>query len=170
MEILKIGDRITVNCKGIKEVVNATIEGFKTLPSGKELVVITTKNGNRFPVEKKQIVKENIIKVSGKLETYKSESFNMWDEKEDRALVFQATLKSKNATIKELETLFDSLMDYMSEELDINIWNCPNVEEFENEIIYSDGFGLDYQHGDMKSIKNDIMDTWKAAKKNFNIK
>jgi hypothetical protein len=173
MEILKIGDRITVNCKGIKEVVNATIEGFKTLPSGKELAIITTKNGNRFPVGKNQIVKvkENVIKASGKITIEKWEELNTFDEVEKRYLDCTITLTNKSGSMEELEDLFNKVVDFMENaDSDIKFLRCPAQLEEQNRICYSDSFLIEYEHGSMKDIKEYIADTWKEAKKKFNIK
>ena len=171
MENIQIGDRITVNCKGIKEVVKATIEGFKTLPSGKELVIINTKNGNKFPIEKNQIVKENVIKASGKITIEKYEDVNMWGDVKNRYLNYYITLTTKNGSKKNLDSLYDKVISFMeNKDSDINFNRCPVEEEEQDKIYYTDGFLIQYEHGSMKDIKEYIADIWKETKKEFNIK
>lgn len=167
--IYKVGEEVTVKLNGIEEPVNATIEGFKTLPSGKELVIITTENGNRFPVEKKQ-VKENIIKASGKITIEKYEDVNMWEEVENRYLNYYITLTTKNGSKKNLESLYDKVVNFMeNKDSDIKFNRCPTEEEEQDKIYYTDGFLIPYEYGNMKDIKEYIRDIWKETKKEFNI-
>lgn len=50
MKNLKIGERIVIKPKHISELTRAEIIDFKTLKSGKELIIVHTENGNKFPI------------------------------------------------------------------------------------------------------------------------
>jgi len=55
MENLKIGQQITIQPKHIREVVKAEIVDFKTIKSGKELIIVHTENGNKFPISVNEV-------------------------------------------------------------------------------------------------------------------
>lgn len=65
MKNLKIGERIVIKPKHINTLTRAEIIDFKTLKSGKELIIIKTENGNKFPItvnEVKEVSKMGDLK------------------------------------------------------------------------------------------------------------
>jgi len=166
MKNVKIGEQIKIIPKHLTEATMARVEGFKTLKSGKELIIITTENGNKFPITKNEIVNTQ-IKVTGKIEECKQESFDFFGDREARVLAFYPTLSTKNGSLEDLENIFNSIAKYMEEELDVEFARCPYDEELNGVVKYGDSFHIEYVHGDMKSLKKEVMTVWKEAKKIF---
>ncbi len=167
MKTLKVGERISIKPKAIKETCKATITGFKTLPSGKELIIVVTEKGNKFPITTQEIVKEAI---SGRIEAVKSEDVNHWGEVEKRYLIFYTTLSSKNSSFEALEDTLYNVAEYMESKLDIEFSYCPYQDDYKNIKSYGDGFYIEYNHGDMMDIKKEVMQAWKEAKKIYNVR
>jgi hypothetical protein len=166
MKNVKIGEQIKIIPKHLTEVTVARVEAFKTLKNGKELIVVTTENGNKFPITVNEIVNTE-VKITGKVEQGKHESFDFFGDREERALAFYPTLITKNGSLEDLERAFDLIAKYMEEELDITFSKCPYDEELNGEIKYGDGFHIEYAYGDMKEAKKEVMAVWKEAKKIF---
>lgn len=166
MKNLKIGEQIKIMPRPFKKAVAAKIESFKTLEDGKELAIVTTENGNTFPVTADEIVNTK-VKITGKMEQLKHESFDFFGDREERTLAFYPTLTTKNGSLEDLERAFDLIAEYMKKELDITFSRCPYDEEFNGVIKYGDSFYIEYTHGDMKEIKKEVMVVWKEAKKIF---
>ena len=169
MEYIK-GQVITVLPKGLKETTKATITGFKTLPSGKELIIIVTEDGLKFPITVNEIVKKKAAKVSGRIEASKSEITDMWGDVEKRYLTFYATLTSKELNAEELQELFCRVADYMKEKHGLSFCGCPYDLGDKETAIFGDAIEVEYFHGDMKEAKAEIMEAWKDTKKHFNIR
>lgn len=169
---LLIGQVITVLPKGLKETTKATITGFKTLPSGKELIIIVTEDGLRFPITLNEIVKKvaKKPKVSGRIEASKSEITDMWGDVEKRYLTFYTQLTSKDLKIEELQELFYKVADYMRKQHGLSFCGCPYDLGDEKTAIFGDAIEVEYFHGDMKEAKTEIMEAWKDTKKHFKIR
>lgn len=111
-------------------------------------------------VNHKDIIIGNAIKGSAKIE------FGKFEDDEKRFLTIDITTKSNN--IENAENLLDKITELMeSYENYINFSRC-HAEINENTI--SDGFILEYEHGEMKDKKEYIKDLFKQAKKELNIR
>lgn len=58
MKNLKVGLVITVQPKHTKEIIKAEIKDFKILKNGKQLIIIKSEKGNKYPITKNEIVEE----------------------------------------------------------------------------------------------------------------
>lgn len=58
MKNLKVGQVITVQPKHTKEIIKAEIKDFKTLKNGKQLIIIKSEKGNKYPITKNEILEE----------------------------------------------------------------------------------------------------------------
>lgn len=106
-------------------------------------------------------IRDAKIKGSAKIDFNKFE-----DDDNKRFLTIDITTKSNN--IENAESLLDKITELMeSYENYINFSRC-NAEINENTI--SDGFILEYEHGEMKDTKEYIKDLFKQAKKELNIR
>ena len=112
-------------------------------------------------------IREEKIKVTGKIEQEKFESFDMFGDREDRVLAFFTTLSAKNGSLEDLEKIFDQIVKYMEKELDVEFARCPFEEEYDGVVKYGDSFHIEYAYGDMKEAKKEVMTVWKEAKKIF---
>ena len=170
MKQYKLNQVITVLPKGWNRTTKATITGFKTLPNGKELIIIVTEGGLSFPITVNEIVKKKAAKVSGKIEVVKSEVEDMWGDREKRYLTFYAQLTSKDLTSEELQELFDQVADYIEEQHGLSFSGCPYDLGDQETAIYGDAIDVEYFHGDMAETKKEIIAAWKDAKKHFKIR
>lgn len=171
MEYIK-GQVITVLPRAWKRTTKATIEDFKTLPNGKELIIITTDGGLSFPITLNEIVKKvtKKPKVSGRIEASKSETTDMWGDVEKRYLTFYAQLTSKDLKIEELQELFYKVADYMRKQHGFSFCGCPYDLGDEKTAIFGDAIEVEYFHGDMTEAKAEIIEAWKDTKKHFKIR
>lgn len=105
-------------------------------------------------------IRDEKIKGSSKIE------FGKFEDDDKRFLTVDITTKSNN--LENAENLLDKITELMeSYENYINFSRC-NAEINENTI--SDGFILEYEHGEMKDTKEYIRDLFKQAKKELNIR
>ena len=112
-------------------------------------------------------IRDEKVKITGRMEQGKHESFDLFGDREERTLAFYPTLTTKNGSLEDLERVFDLIAKYMEEELDITFSKCPYDEELNREIKYGDSFHIEYAYGDMKEAKKEVMAVWKEAKKIF---
>jgi len=107
--------------------------------------------------------KEEEVKITGRLKRAKG------IEEGNRVLSFYVKLSSKNGSLEDLENKFNSVMEYMENELGVVFTGYPYYQE-EGEKEYADNFNIVYSHGDMKQLKRRIKKVWKKAKEMFGIK
>ena len=142
-----------------KTVFTFTVKGQKqTFNTMKELVEAKRQlNANGQNVDLYSIKKEEVkVKASASLE-FDSYTF----EESDRTLTAYVNVKSEEA-----EAVFNALASIMEAELGESFMGCP-VEE---NGYYSDGITVEYVHGSMTSIKEDIKHVFKMAKASLGIR
>lgn len=143
-----------------KTVFTFTVKGQKqTFNTIKELVEAKRQlQANGQNVDAHSIKKEEVkVKASASLEfdSYTSE------DAEKRTLTAYINVKSEQA-----EEVFTALASIMEAELGEYFMGCP----LEETGLYSDGITVDYEHGSMTSIKEDIKHVFKMAKKQLGIR
>lgn len=145
-----------VNGKEIKcEIVNPKYNDVSA-----EVKILEHFEGAYAIVNHKDIIIENAIKGSAKIE------FGKFEDDEKRFLTIDIATKSNN--IENAESLLDKITELMeSYENYIKFSRC-NATVGKDSI--SDGFILEYNHGEMKDTKEYIKDLFKQAKKELNIK
>ena len=113
-------------------------------------------------------IKMYVILTDKKIKGSATISFGTFynDYNDKRYIAVDITAKSK--TLENAKKILDIIIKKMeaSEELEINFHRCP-AEEF-NSI--NDGFILEYEHGEMKDIKQSIKDIFKQTKKDLCIR
>lgn len=142
-----------------KTVFTFTVKGQKqTFNTMKELVEAKRQlNANGQNVDLHSIKREEVkVKASASLE-FDSYTF----EESDRTLTAYVNVKSEEA-----EVVFNALASIMEAELGESFMGCP-VEE---NGYYSDGITVEYVHGSMTSIKEDIKHVFKMAKASLGIR
>lgn len=89
----------------------------------------------------------------------------------DRSLEIWVTVKGKEQN--KVDEILDSIRDIMENELQIDGFKfdyCPNSDEINGKFESNDGMTIEYKHGDMKEIKDDIKEAFKTAKKQLGIR
>ena len=108
------------------------------------------------------LLSENKIKGSASISFGKFEN----DYNEKRYLTVDITTKS--STLKNSKILLNAIIKKLEtcNKLEINFYGCPAEE---GKTI-TDGFVLEYEHGEMTDIKQYIKDIFKQAKKDLCIR
>lgn len=90
---------------------------------------------------------------------------------DSRNLDIIVTVKGNNQ--EQTKSIFYEIQSIMEDELQlykIEFAGCPNNEEFNGKYEYSDIANIEYEHGSMKEIKDDIKEAFKTAKKQLGIR
>ena len=108
------------------------------------------------------LLSENKIKGSASISFGKFEN----DYNEKRYLTVDITTKS--STLKNAKILLDAIIKKLEacNKLEINFYGCPAEEEK----TITDGFVLEYEHGEMTDIKQYLKDIFKQTKKDLCIR
>lgn len=115
-------------------------------------------------VNKADIVKEEKqnLKGSAKIE------FGKFIDEDNNKRYFEVwvTIDLKNDFKSDLEDVYENMVKLMEDNLIIDFFRCP--DETDNKI--ADGFLVDFEYGEMKDKKQEIIDVFKQVKKELNIK
>ena len=106
------------------------------------------------------------IKGSASIKFSKYEDVNIFEEVEQRYIAIDITTKSN--IIENAKILLDLIIEKM-QKLDEEIKFCLCPSEVGNNSI-SDGFVLEYYHGEATDTKNYIKDLFKQVKKDLKIR
>ena len=139
----------TFTVKGQKQTFNT----MKELVEAKRELIANGTNVDLYSIKKEEVK----VKASASIEfdSYTSE------DAEKRTLTAYVTVKSEQA-----EEVFMALASIMEAELGESFMWCP----LEEDGVYTDGITVDYEHGSMTSIKEDIKHVFKMAKKQLGIR
>lgn len=117
--------------------------------------------------------KHGARKCSAKLDFTKWEKVDFFDEVEDRYI--NVNIEITGTSVEEVNEAYDKLSAIMVEELDeydFQFANCPDeeVNERTGKVYYRECAIVPYEHGSTSSIKKDIMNVWKNAKKRVGVR
>lgn len=83
-------------------------------------------------------------------------------------------VKVKGNNQEQTKGVFQEIQSIMEDELilhRVEFAGCPNQEELdENKFEYNDTANIEYEHGSMKEIKDDIKEAFKTAKKQLGLR
>lgn len=143
-----------------KTVFTFTVDGVKyTYNTVKEMVdAKLEKQSQGIKIDEYSIKREQVeVKSNSKITFRKTEETNTFGEVISRALIVDVEVKSvDNETAK-------AILDKIRDNMDYDWFYCTETEDGTS----MDSFSIEFEYGQMASIKKEIMEAYKQAKKSI---